>query len=601
MNLINIAFVGTISAGKTTLLNAIFTEPLGNVHIKKTTLLPHIYHETTGPTQDSIAIKCNTDTKNGIFLKSIEDGNFEKLEEINYNVNKIIDFVTFRKDIYLVLYDIPGLNDSTTKEIYYNYIDSIFMKINIIVWTVDVNSSINTSDEIDICNKLITGIKNNYDKYRINTKLIILLNKCDDMYIGNQGNLVLDEDRKYMYDQAKKIIDTRISSIYPEYKYDMITISSENAYIYRMIKKGSFNDLDMKYMNKLGYNEYSKSEWNNFSENEKKGMIHRKLDIDMINNRMINTGFNNFRNVLQCMINERGEMNFLLDRIKSEMYAELKVCKSKMYYSMEAFKGFQTNINRIILEYNISDMNENLINDQYKKCINSVIDMFEKNNGHYINLKSIDDKTIEKLIDIKSFYDNVYSFNDSHSILCSEYLKISQLINKYYIYKVGNVPNFNDKLDYVKQLKIYNFENWMQLLISCFASNDLFHSMDDSICMDILNKCKRDFNLNDVATIDIILTLLDSNYANYFKTANTSKILVALKFWNDMIIRSDNPYSMYLFKMIRLLDRYILIKIKNNYHESNTYNCTLEKYLFDILTKTYPNNFIMKDDLFIIF
>ena len=158
---IGIAFVGTISAGKTTLLNALFTESLGNTHIKKTTLLPHIYHEST-KVDIYEHIKENTADKNLVFLKNIAESKIEKLEEIHYNVKKLNDFIKFQKEVNLKLYDIPGLNDSTTKNIYYEYLNGIFKDINIIIWTIDVNSSINTSDEIDICNNLINNIKSNY-------------------------------------------------------------------------------------------------------------------------------------------------------------------------------------------------------------------------------------------------------------------------------------------------------------------------------------------------------------------------------------------------------------------------------------------------------
>ena len=225
--MINIGFIGTISTGKTTLLNALFTEQLGTTHIKKTTLLPHIYHEIdTRKCDNRGTIQSNTDEKTRCFLKAIDEKKFEKLEELNYNVRKLNEFVTFQRDPRLVLYDIPGLNDSTTKDIYYSYIWSIFIKFNIIIWMVDINSSINTSDEIDICNMLITGIKTNRTEYGIGTKLIVLLNKCDEQYFDENGSLVLDEDKRDMFDQAKKNIDARVQSIYPEFEYQMITISS---------------------------------------------------------------------------------------------------------------------------------------------------------------------------------------------------------------------------------------------------------------------------------------------------------------------------------------------------------------------------------------
>ena len=236
---IGISFVGTISAGKTTLLNALCTEDLGETHIQKTTLLPHIYNEVDTGYHDKQFIKDFTEKKSNEFREK----QFDKLEELEYNIKKLTDFLKFKENIKLRLYDIPGLNDSETKNVYYKYLDNIFKKINIVVWTIDVNSSINTSDELDICNQLINGIKTNFNQYKIITKLVILLNKCDEMYIDSTGKLVLDSEKQDMFNQAKRMIDERISKLYPECKYDIIPISSENTYIYRMIQKVTFGKI----------------------------------------------------------------------------------------------------------------------------------------------------------------------------------------------------------------------------------------------------------------------------------------------------------------------------------------------------------------------
>src|SRR5947208_1799396 len=117
MNNFNIAFVGTISAGKTTLLNALSTEAIGDVHTKKTTLVPNVFHEVIVDDDDDDTkidslshILENTNKKNVEFLKMLETNTFERLEEVHYNIKRINDFIVYEKNISVTLYDIPGLN-----------------------------------------------------------------------------------------------------------------------------------------------------------------------------------------------------------------------------------------------------------------------------------------------------------------------------------------------------------------------------------------------------------------------------------------------------------------------------------------------------------
>ena len=58
-NQINIALVGAVSAGKSTLLNTIFAKTYSHCKIKRTTMTPQIYYEYDGkaPSKTSKAVK----------------------------------------------------------------------------------------------------------------------------------------------------------------------------------------------------------------------------------------------------------------------------------------------------------------------------------------------------------------------------------------------------------------------------------------------------------------------------------------------------------------------------------------------------------------
>ena len=186
---INILIAGPVSSGKSTLLNALHISQFSDMKIKRTTSLPQIYHEVNdldqvSPSDLNSILHLNREINNGIMQKT-EMQNYklkkEDIKEIHYYVPKMFDFLNLKNNVTVSLYDTPGLNDSRTKEVYYEYINSVFNKLNVVIFVLDINSSMNTSDENDILRMIIQNIKTNKLKYNMDTKLVILLNKCDNM------------------------------------------------------------------------------------------------------------------------------------------------------------------------------------------------------------------------------------------------------------------------------------------------------------------------------------------------------------------------------------------------------------------------------------
>ena len=197
-NQINIAILGAVSAGKSTLLNTIFAETYSQCKIKRTTMTPQIYFEYHGPgiKKSSKSIKEENKRINDNLIKKTENGEKITMQDIKENlyiVPKVTKFTELEKEINLTIYDIPGLNDRDTKELYFQYIKDNFYKFDILFFVVDINSALNTSDEGDILNRLVQNCKDNYDKYNIHNKLIILANKCDAMQYQDD-EIILEEE-----------------------------------------------------------------------------------------------------------------------------------------------------------------------------------------------------------------------------------------------------------------------------------------------------------------------------------------------------------------------------------------------------------------------
>jgi len=128
-NQINIAIIGTTSVGKSTLINTFFSETYSDCKLKRTTMTPQIYYEYSNFKEQrklnkEIRIQ-NTEINTRLNEKS-EKGEtitMEDIQETQHIVSKIYDFSELEKNIYLTIYDIPGLNSAITKELNYKYVD----------------------------------------------------------------------------------------------------------------------------------------------------------------------------------------------------------------------------------------------------------------------------------------------------------------------------------------------------------------------------------------------------------------------------------------------------------------------------------------------
>ena len=602
METVKISYVGTISAGKTTLLNALCKKKLGETHIIKTTILPHIYIETDTEHHTSEYIKSHTDEKNNQFYDNKDDS----IEEVKYNISKLTDFVSFNKNIKLKLYDIPGLNDSETKERYYNYLTKVIKNINIIVWTIDVNSAINTTDELDICNLLIENIKNNNNNHTINTKLVVLLNKCDNMYISD-GEFILDKDIQEMYNQAKRMIDTSIQKIYPECKYDIIPISSENSYIYRMIQKEDINILEEKYLNKLGYREFARKDWNRMTTEQKINNLKQKLDEKTVNYELENTGFNRFRQILQGYFNDTGEYLFLLDSVKSKMLNDLDTIikasnfdiKSNSFVDMDitVFIEHKRYIDTLLSEVKLDDIHIENVMNVFNKCIIAILQNSDSLIYNVIeNRKNVDSVEVYKTL--KIFYDVMLTFVDNDIVKnMSCYNKVLKIITDDTIEKIHAIKDIDTQFEYIKHLVEFGYDKWIDILKACFVEKALA-DMDTRLFIETIKKCYTVLNLEADVLLDISFTIMDIKYSRFFANDDVATVLSCAKYWDDIIIRSSNSYSYPIFGMRQLLNRYIGMNFISIDNYNDDYTFMLEKFILGLFQKVYPDAIITKDSLF---
>ena len=162
-NQINVAICGAVSAGKSTLLNAIFVASYSDMKIKRTTMNPQVYYETKQHNKkDSAKIKeRNTEINKSLYNKDPKSLTMADIKETCYLVPQIKNLAELDKNVFLSVYDIPGLNDSQTKHLYFQYLNENFYKFDVILFVVDIHSALNTSDESDILEKILQNAKEN--------------------------------------------------------------------------------------------------------------------------------------------------------------------------------------------------------------------------------------------------------------------------------------------------------------------------------------------------------------------------------------------------------------------------------------------------------
>lgn len=260
---INLCFVGGVSTGKSTVLNGIFCEELTQCKIKRTTMVPTVYVEN----------ESNIDLEPDEIFRQISEKNKEIIEqtelgqkldkslykELVFNVGKLD--INILEGSYVNVYDIPGLNDARTKDIYYDYLDTNFHKFNLVVFLVDIHSGLNTSDEMDMLKFITNNTREQFENNGRQIYTLVVVNKADDMRLDEDTSLLeITGELKEMYEQVENTITREFAlKNVAESLIGIIPLCAIDAYLYRMVKKhGCDFKLSPEQILKIGVNENGK-------------------------------------------------------------------------------------------------------------------------------------------------------------------------------------------------------------------------------------------------------------------------------------------------------------------------------------------------------
>jgi GTP-binding protein EngB required for normal cell division len=452
---LNVCLVGCVSSGKSTILNTMFCEDLAQTKIKRTTMTPCIFIETeeNSTSFDNINKKI-AETNNKLIKQSESSSKPPKESDYDplvFEVGKInIDRCS--KSKLLTIFDIPGLNDARTKNFYYNYLRKTFSIFNIVIFIVDINSGINTSDEVDILN----FISEQTAIHKINKKIhtLVVVNKADDMQEVRGDELEIIGELKEMFDQVDQTVREQYKQNNIEGQLiDIIPICALDAYLYRMIQtKGSDFKLKPEVVLKIGINEQGKK-FSKLPVEQQNSEVKKIIsDEEFINDMIKLSGYSKFVSKLNNFLTDETSSKLVIDNLM-QRYNKLTPLDNiiinnhdlleHIYYYDDLLTKIKPNdeslykqkVNELISEINtgikykikqLTDINEILTYyDEIKETLNQtflksyydkpeypeyvksyVIDLIQKN---FQNKNHIFDITtqLSKLIDIKCSYESI--------------------------------------------------------------------------------------------------------------------------------------------------------------------------------------------------
>ena len=284
---INVALLGNVSAGKSTVLNALLKDKYSEVAMKRTTAgvnyfrlyqkTPDLDHDADVDccpslpdhprTADSTLDEITTD--NRIKLTSAID---PTVQEKYFDVELEHNLVEMRDDTRLVLIDIPGLNEAGTDH-YKEFVNSRWHTFDCVILVMDSKQGVNTQDQMFLLNL----IKTNTTTVK-KVPVIILCNKVDDPFDEELALLVVEtrmavekifgvgcrkEALCHLLDREHAPVDASPA---------FLPISAINAYIHQCTSQmglEKFRTFEKDLIDKLGREQLGRLRWNKLDDEEK--------------------------------------------------------------------------------------------------------------------------------------------------------------------------------------------------------------------------------------------------------------------------------------------------------------------------------------------
>jgi hypothetical protein len=473
----------------------------------------------------------------------------------------------------------------------------------------------NTSDENDILRTIIKNIRHNKEKYNIDTKLVVLLNKCDDMSYNNKTRkYCLDNELKEMFDQADDIIRTTVSELYAGLKYHILPISCEDAYVYRMYENDPNASLDEKHLNKFGANEYGKSKWNAKSYEEKRSLIAELFKDFNYENRMEITGFNQFKYAMKDILNDENQYNYLLDHIKLDLQTIIYgYNKVNIENELDRFRKYYEYLGKLIEKFDKSL-------GEYKFLFNALDDFIVKYGMQFDNAfweglkpnKSVDVYCLiykmyvnfrELFINDRVYIENRVEFNKLKKYVDDRVNEVLRYINIYWIEKMDN-PNIgiSELLSYFDKLYEHKYEILHELIVRKLSNVSFYTNIYNNHCYTdeiwtMLDATEKRYNFTKKEMItDLAVAIATNTYQMLINNKDFTLLNRLCVFWQNVVVKTSNRYytALMCFKNTFKINVFTM----KEFQTTNNIPCNyMSDYIIRRIKQEHPNDIATYDQL----
>jgi len=585
---INIAVIGNVSSGKSTLLNSLFLEEFTSMNICRNTMVPQIYRELINNKKKEVKEakeinKIVSELNDELKLK-MENPEYifdNDMKQVEFYIHKLKELNICQKNIYMSFYDIPGLNDSKNHSLYYKYVKENFQDFDVILYLIDLKTGLNSKDEIELLN-FICKNSSKYDKY-----VIPIINKSDDMTMENDC-LVCDLKYKDNYNNIIKTINENTSKYYNSKLMEPILYSAQESYMYRMLLKNSDWELSEELRNTIGFNDMGKKYFT--LTNDERIIKVKEIVKD--------------EKFIETMIKMCG-YSYLFESMKKILSADnqYNICKKKVLNKYDALtKNTTISKNNIIDIYNQFDKiyEEALKLQEIYGIKQNILDIDEIIKSLFNKMTTNNNNTeLKEIVDLKNCIDELEKnkFNDylkDEISTCKNKIKV--LILVYFDTHYEKKFTMEDLRYIIKELKSYEIEkidNYAENYISQMIANNInfykdFQPNDFKSIINFDTKYKEEIGeLKTYVNIDIIRKI--SKYIVKNKISSLISHIENENNKNDCIVGLYNLMLFYNYNS------------NKNIEYSEIYTLLLSNYINILNSNKIINLQLNKDDNLLIF
>jgi small GTP-binding protein len=349
---LNVVVIGNVSAGKSTLLNALLRAKYSEVSMKRTTAGINYFrlHTATenenepGPkqgNQEKVLGECELDVPLCEWVKAVDnprtaastlqeisDDNARlrtnnDLQEKYFDVELAECFCpVIHPGVRLVLVDIPGINEADTGGKYKEYLASKWRTFDCVIVVMDGKQGVNTGDQVNLLKFVEANQSMRWQP------VIILCNKIDDPDDEEQNELVTEARKEVerifnVSDRDEAIIDLLNSegSVTKPLLPAFLPFSASHAYFYQAASLLSLEEFqqydDRALVDKYGKEYVGRAKWSCLTRDQKIEAVYGVVtDPDMRHTGLEISSFDRLLKVINRCI---GDPNTQIDLVADKM------------------------------------------------------------------------------------------------------------------------------------------------------------------------------------------------------------------------------------------------------------------------------------------